>query len=94
MAKVTSKLQVTIPKALAEQCGIQPGDDIDWSSTGSTIRIVRKRAASPKDIQARLKLFDAATARQRERNETSPLRPGVSERGWKREDLYERAKPR
>ena len=28
MAKVTSKLQVTVPKALAERYGIRPGDDI------------------------------------------------------------------
>ena len=39
MAKVTSKLQVTIPKALAERSGIRPGDDIDWSATGDTLRI-------------------------------------------------------
>ena len=28
MARVTSKLQVTIPKAVAEQFGIRPGDRI------------------------------------------------------------------
>jgi len=28
-AKVTSKLQVTVPKALAAQLGIRPGDDVD-----------------------------------------------------------------
>lgn len=94
MAKVTSKLQVTIPKALADECGIQPGDDIEWSLTGSTIRIVRKRPTAPKNVRTRLKLFDAATARQRQRNETSPLRPGASGRGWSREDLYDRAKSR
>ena len=30
MAKVTSKLQVTIPKAIAEQYGIKPGDEIEF----------------------------------------------------------------
>ena len=30
MAKVTSKLQVTLPKALADQYGIEPGDEIGW----------------------------------------------------------------
>ena len=30
MSKVTSKLQVTVPKAAAERYGIRPGDAIDW----------------------------------------------------------------
>ena len=38
MAKVTSKLQVTVPKALAERHGIAPGDEIDWQSAGSNHR--------------------------------------------------------
>jgi AbrB family looped-hinge helix DNA binding protein len=28
-AKVTSKLQVTIPKIVAERCAISPGDEIE-----------------------------------------------------------------
>ena len=40
MAKVTSKLQVTIPKALAERYGIRPGDEIDWEPAGQFIRVV------------------------------------------------------
>jgi len=39
MAKVTSKYQVTIPKALAEELGIEPGHDIEWSSAGDSIRL-------------------------------------------------------
>ncbi|MEK7258043.1 MAG: SUMF1/EgtB/PvdO family nonheme iron enzyme, partial [Bacteroidota bacterium] len=30
MAKVTSKLQVTVPKIIADQYGIRPGDEIEW----------------------------------------------------------------
>ena len=37
MSKVTSKLQVTIPKAIADRFGIAPGDDIDWIVTGESI---------------------------------------------------------
>ena len=36
-AKVTSKYQVTIPRALAERLGIAPGDDIEWSQAGESI---------------------------------------------------------
>jgi len=39
MAKVTSKYQVTIPKALADELGIEPGHDIEWSSAGDSIRL-------------------------------------------------------
>ena len=28
MAKVTSKLQLTVPKAIADQYGIRPGDEL------------------------------------------------------------------
>jgi AbrB family looped-hinge helix DNA binding protein len=95
VAKITSKLQVTIPKALAEKYGLEPGDDIEWSATGSTIRIARKRPSAPIDVCSRLELFDAATSRQRERERTGPHRPrDDSDRGWTREELYERAKPR
>ena len=30
MAKVTSKLQVTVPKAIADRFGIRPGDEIEF----------------------------------------------------------------
>ena len=40
MSKVTSKLQVTIPKSVAERHRIRPGDEIRWASAGDGIRIV------------------------------------------------------
>ena len=40
MAKVTSKLQVTIPKRIAERYAIAPGDDIEFVAAGDGIRIV------------------------------------------------------
>ena len=68
MAKVTSKLQVTVPKALAEKYGIQPGDEIDWIPAGDSIRVIPVGRARPGDTcEARLDLFDKATVRQRER---------------------------
>lgn len=41
------------------------------------------------DIETRLRLFDEATARQREREALRPPQP-ARDRGWKREDLYRR----
>lgn len=96
MAKVTSKLQVTIPKSLADQYGIRPGDELDWVPAGEAIRVApARRAAYEPDLETRLRLFDKATERQRERarkisndgrlNTKEPV-----DRGWKREDLYTR----
>ena len=95
MAKVTSKLQVTVPKTIAAQYGIRPGDEIEWLPAGEAIRVVpparRTRTADP---QWRLKLFDAATERQRRRQSSGPRRRARGGRGWTREDLYDRARPR
>ena len=94
MARVTSKLQVTVPKAIAEQYGIRPGDDIEWIPAGDAIRVVPAgRPVQSLDPAMRLRLFDAATARQRRRQPTRPKRK-VAGRGWRREDLYERGRAR
>ncbi len=93
MSKVTSKLQVTIPKAVAERYGIEPGDEIRFEPAGEVIRVVppdgrlRKRLG----MEERLRLFDEATARQRRREETLQLPADVpAGRDWQREDLYTR----
>lgn len=93
MARVTSKLQVTIPKAIAEEYGIAPGDDIEWIPAGAAVR-VRKldaghEARDAGAIARRLALFDAATERQRQRQRGQLPKP-LSERGWQRDDLYDR----
>ena len=44
MAKVTSKLQVTLPKQLAQQYGIEPGIDIEWQAAGDVIRVLPSSA--------------------------------------------------
>ncbi len=94
MSKVTSKLQVTLPKSLADLYGIRPGDEIEWQEAGEVIRVVpvRKGRKPRLDPKARLKLFDQATSRQREREaglDPSDLEASAAGgRGWTREDLY------
>lgn len=85
---MTSKLQVTVPKAIADQYGIRAGDEIEWVAAGDTLRVVP--AGKPAlDAAQRLKLFDAATKRQRARQ--GGLAPATAGgRGWTREELYER----
>ena len=95
MSKVTSKLQVTVPKAIADQYGIRPGDEIQWVAAGDSIRVLpagRQTPAAERGL--RLRLFDAATERQRLRQSRGPKRRAPRDRGWKREDLYDRARPR
>jgi AbrB family looped-hinge helix DNA binding protein len=91
---VTSKLQVTIPKAIADRYGIEPGEEIDWLPAGDAIRVVTRAAHdSAPDRSRRLELFDRATERQQARQRARKLTP-QEERGWRREDLYERGSPR
>jgi AbrB family looped-hinge helix DNA binding protein len=102
MAKVTSKLQLTVPKAVADQYDIRPGDELEWIPAGESIRVVpKKRRKGLRDklpVKERLKLFDQATERQRLRNEQFYKEHGMPKtdavRDWKREDLYTRGFPR
>lgn len=92
MAKVTSKLQVTIPKALAERYQVEPGDEITWEAAGDAIRVVPARARR-RDVASRLELFDQATARQKQRRRPRPSGQ-AADRGWTREELYGRGRAR
>jgi AbrB family looped-hinge helix DNA binding protein len=101
MAKVTSKLQVTIPKAIANAHGIEPGAEIDFESAGDVIRVrpKRRRQADAKTtLRARVSAFDQATQRQVERDRRlhaeQPELFTTSDRGWQREELYDRGLPR
>jgi AbrB family looped-hinge helix DNA binding protein len=96
VAKVTSKLQITIPKRIADQYGIAPGDEIEFVPGAEGVRLVpaRARAALQLGREERLRLFDAATARQREREREMPLPATAPSRDWRRDDLYSRGEPR
>jgi bifunctional DNA-binding transcriptional regulator/antitoxin component of YhaV-PrlF toxin-antitoxin module len=92
MAKVTSKLQVTVPKAIAQRYGIEPGSDIEWAPAGDFIRVLPPGARSEPDAAARLRLFDAATVRQKRRSRRAVKTRPPKDRGWRREDLYRRGR--
>jgi len=94
MAKVTSKLQVTVPKAVADRYGIRPGDEIEWLASGDMIRVIPPgKQIKPMSPAERLRRFDLATVRQRKRN-TRPHAVSAQNRGWSREDLYHRGRAR
>ena len=91
---MTSKLQVTIPKKVADECGIAPGDDIEFVAAGEGLRVVLPRRAGDALVTGdRLALFDRATVRQKARQRgRRPAR--VRDHGWTRADLYERGRAR
>ena len=94
MAKVTSKLQVTLPAALARKYRIKPGDEILWVAAGDTIRVVPQAWRARSDTKAsRLRQFDRATDRQKARDAQRTC-VEAEDRGWLREDLYHRGSPR
>ncbi|MGA8271080.1 MAG: AbrB/MazE/SpoVT family DNA-binding domain-containing protein [Candidatus Sulfotelmatobacter sp.] len=99
MPKVTSKLQLTVPKAIADQYGIHPGDELEWIPAGESIRVelVRRKAKSGQQLTAeeRLELFDANTkwldelqAEQLKEAKAKGTHITRENRGWTREELY------
>ena len=94
MARVTSKLQVTIPKAIASRYRISPGDEIEWLPAGDAIRVVPPREQDRRpNHDRRVALFDRATERQRLRQRGK--NPSAdADRGWHRDDLYPRGRTR
>jgi AbrB family looped-hinge helix DNA binding protein len=89
---VTSKLQVTVPKAVADRYGIKPGDELEWVAAGDSVRVIptkRVTRSADADQRRRLALFDQATVRQQKRDAAANRAP-ARKRGWRREDLYER----
>lgn len=91
MSKITSKLQVTLPKAIAERFNIKPGDEIAWEAAGEAIRVVpAKRKRAKAEPRHRMRVFDQATKRQREREAARGAAPIAADRGWTRAGLYDR----
>ena len=73
-SKVTSKRQVTVPKAVAELYGIEPGTHLEWVPAGDVIRVIPGGQHQPRfDVETRLELFDASVRRQTEREALHPV---------------------
>lgn len=89
---MTSKLQVTIPKAVADRYEIAPGAEVLFEPAGDVIRVVPQKRPVP-DPRERVRLFERALARQRQR-EAGRVLPEAPDRGWSREDLYDRGRAR
>jgi AbrB family looped-hinge helix DNA binding protein len=100
MAKVTSKLQLTVPKAIANQYGIKPGDELEWVPAGESIRVelVRRKARAGHELTTddRVELFDANTkwldeiqAEELKEAKAKGTRITRENRGWTREELYD-----
>jgi len=102
MSKVTSKLQVSVPKAIAEKYGIRPGDELDWIPTPEGIRVVpacaKELSGHALTLEEKLALFDQDTA-SLDATQASALKNaaesenGPKDRGWTREELYTRGFP-
>lgn len=94
MAKVTSKLQITIPKRIAEQYGIKPGDELEFVAVAGGVRLVPAGTWSQPKLspEERVRLFDESTAYADKRAEELGIKPveDESKRDWTREELYTR----
>jgi len=95
MSKITGKFQITLPKRLVDTYGIKVGDDVDLLPAGDRITLVPARRAKTAGatFQERLRYFDRATDRQRKREGKRTLK-SEKDRGWTREELYTRGRPR
>ncbi len=95
MSKITGKFQITLPKRLVDTYGIKVGDDVDLLPAGDSISLVPARSAktAAANPQERLRYFDRATDRQRKREAARTLK-SARDRGWTREELYARGRPR
>jgi bifunctional DNA-binding transcriptional regulator/antitoxin component of YhaV-PrlF toxin-antitoxin module len=92
MSRVTPELQVTLPEAIADKYQIRPGDEVEWIEAGQEIRIAPAKAL-PRMLSTseRLRIFDDATSRQRTRETEAPLETrAFTNRGWTREEIYDR----
>ncbi|MBI5510228.1 MAG: AbrB/MazE/SpoVT family DNA-binding domain-containing protein [Deltaproteobacteria bacterium] len=99
MSKVTSKLQVTIPKAIAKEYRIRPGTVVTFEPAGEVVRLrVRQNEVTraPDEIEWRLRLLADSDTRQDERNRAYEKLglPEPKDRGWTRDELYTRGLPR
>ena len=95
---MTSKLQLTVPKVIADKYGIRPGDELEWTPAGESIRVrlVRNKTKTELKPDELLLLFDENTrwldelqAEELRASKAKDVRLTRENRGWTREELYE-----
>jgi AbrB family looped-hinge helix DNA binding protein len=90
VARITSKYQLTLPKAVAECAGLKPGDDIECEAIGDLVRVtLKRRFRAQGSVTDKLVLFDVASERIRHRYQADRS-PAEEHRGWTRNELHER----
>ena len=94
MTGVTGKFQITLPKRLVDTYGIRVGDEVELVAAGDSIVIVPARSCRQElSTEEQLRLFDA-TSQWLESREWPVTYASDEPRGWTREELYERGRPR
>ncbi|MBW0001742.1 MAG: AbrB/MazE/SpoVT family DNA-binding domain-containing protein [Verrucomicrobia bacterium] len=94
MAKVTSKLQLTLPKAVADAHAVRPGTEVQFESAVDCIRLLIGKPRPRLSKDEKLRLFREARERQTARNRRFTCVEAPRDRGWRREDAYERGRTR
>lgn len=94
MTKVTKKLQITIPAALAADYGIRPGMDVKIEPAGEFIQIRVVRSLQEAELNAAkekvISLQEIFARHDKRIRLTSPKSTKGSDRDWKRDNLYDR----
>lgn len=94
MTRVTGKFQITLPKRLVDAYGIRVGDEVKLVAAGESIAIIPARSARPeRSTEERLRLFDEISRRLESRQWPVTYRQ-EEDRGWTREELHTRGRPR
>jgi len=90
MSRLTTKYQLTVPRAVAQSVGLKPGDEVTLEAVGDAIRLRADTRSQQegRSITDQLILFDLATEREQHRARNRAAAP-ARERGWARADLYE-----
>ena len=90
MAKVTSKLQLTLPKAMADAHSVRPGSEVRFESAVDCIRLVIGKGRHGLPREEKLRLMGESRERQKARNARWKGGETLHDRGWKREEIYGR----
>lgn len=90
MSRVTRDLEVKVPKDIVQQFGIKPGDEIEWHPEGDEIRLTLSSPEKRLSVEERLAIFEESIRLQRVREQKLGSVEPAEDRGWTRDELYDR----